>query len=112
MNIQYRGIILVTAAFLLTAGASVDAAAKAPRSEMAQAQASCAAHNQKVRSLEAQGMSETQLKPERDAYEQACARLEALRGNLSSPASAQIAAFEAVPVAAPARAGGDCEQKQ
>lgn len=109
MNIHRHSFCIFAAAVVLSFGGITSAAAKAPRSEMAQAQAACSAHNQKVRGLEAQGLSEEQLKPERDAYERACARLEALRGNLSSPA-AEVAAFESA--SAPAKTSGDCAPKQ
>ena len=111
MTGHHRLLCPLAVAVMLAAGGTSCAAARAPASEMARAETACHAHNQKVRGLEAQGLSEEQLKPERDAYERACARLESLRGNLqSAPAPAEVAAFEANQP--PISAREDCAQKQ
>lgn len=119
MNNQYRSIHLVAAAVLMSAAGLGWAAAAVPADDLAQAQAECASHNARLRSLEAQHAEAAQIKSERDAYEHACARAEILRGTPpGTPSGGEVTATKVPPARAHAPApatttsGGDCTQKQ
>ncbi|HVT36363.1 MAG TPA: hypothetical protein VHE37_12305 [Nevskiaceae bacterium] len=97
--------------FIISSIVSMPAQATASDSEFAQAEASCHAENQKVRTMETRGLSEEQMSGERAAYERACARLETLQGKLQPGGTAEIAAYEVQP-AMPAGTQQDCSQKK